>query len=873
VILATVAALVLAAAAPAADAPDPGAEARRLLESGLELKRGGREAEAEPILAEAVRAAEAAGDSALLCAALYRLGQTMDAQGRPPRAIPVYERLLATAEAAGQRAYVGRGQLMFARRRLQAGDRDDARRRLDAAEEIFRTAGEEGDATEARFFRGILARQTGDFPGARDAWEECLAYARDHRDAEKIGLCLNNLALLDMSLGDPGRAADRWGEAHALLRGEGRLRAAFIPAKNAALALRDLGRFDDAAAILEQQLDVARSRGYADYEANALVDLGGIALRRGRNAEAVRRYDEALRRLDASSRVEYRVDAILGKAAALNSVGRFLDALELLEQESGALRASADVENLVEMDRELGKQYLRAGRPAEALEALRRSLSAADSVGLARERLRSLPWMARALLRLEQPDEAIARLREAVAAWEEERRAPLDPEWREERAADAPLAFVDLADLLLERPEERPETERVAGAFDLLQRYKARTLAERILGPAAPDDSAASSVASLATVQAALAPGELLLDAFVGPDLSLLFAVTKSECRPSRLPGDASGLQRLVARYEVGVQPVAARAASAPDAEAAADSLASLLFGGCRDLVATAGTILFAPDGALHVVSLADLPFEGAPLADRVDLVRAPSASLLVRERARPATSPAPARMLAVAGRAADGSALPGADLEVERLARRFDGVALAAMDSAASFASLAAEAGVLHLAAHARIDDQHPWRSGLRLAPAAGEEGVIRAAEVASMRLPACLAFLSGCDTAGGRVLSGEGVLGLTGAFLAAGVPAVVATLRPVDDRATVRLVEAFYDALARGETAAGALRRAQNDVRKDPATSHASYWSSFVVVGDGSQRVALRRRFALPGPGVFLVLAAAALLGWAAVRTRGRR
>lgn len=582
-----------------------------------------------------------------------------------------------------------------------------------------------------------------------------------------------------------------------------------------------------------------------------------------------------MNRLDETSRVEYRVDAVLGKAAALNAAGRRVDALDLLELQAGGLSAKADVGKRAEIDRELGKQYLLANRPADALVALRRSLVAADSVGLSSYRLRDLPYMARALRRLDEPDSAMARLREAVTAWEAERQLPLDPEWREERADDAQMAFLDLADLLLTRPPERREVERIAAAFDLLQSYKARTVAERMRGPGVAEDSAAVSLASLATLQGeTLMPGELLLDAFVGPEVTLLFAVTKSECVVSRLPGDEAGLRGLVERYRFGVEPVAARAASAPDAEVAADSLASLLFGGCADLVAAATTILFAPDGALHAVSLADLPFQGEPLVAHCDLVRVPSASLLARQRTQKNAGVGSSQLLALAGRAADGSALPGADLEVQLLARRFaHATAHEGIDSIASLPELAEGTEILHVAAHAQTDDQHPWRSALRLAPAAGEPGVIRAAQVASLRLPVRLAFLSGCETVGGRVLSGEGVLGLTSAFLAAGVPTVVATLRPVEDRATVRLVEEFYDALAGGATAAAALRRAQNELRKDPATAHASYWSPFVVVGDVARQVTLKRRAELPGPTVFLVLAAAALLGWAVLRARGRR
>jgi hypothetical protein len=469
----------------------------------------------------------------------------------------------------------------------------------------------------------------------------------------------------------------------------------------------------------------------------------------------------------------------------------------------------------------------------------------------------------------------MACLREAVAAWESDRQLPTDPEWRDERAAEAPLAFLDLAGLLLERPAESPEKERVRAAFDLLQRSKARTLAEQTLGPGVAPDSAATSFATLAALQAGtLAPREILLDAFVGPETSLLFAVTKSECRVAHLPGEATGLRRLVERYQVGVDPLAARAESAPDAEAAADSIAVLLLAGCKDLVDSATTILFAPDGSLQSISLADLPFEGKPLVDRCDLVRIPSASLLARRRASPDTSAPPPRILALAGRSANGSPLAAANLEVETLARGFAGVsAIAPVDSLASLSLLASGAGILHVAARAEVDDRHPWRSALRLGGVAGERGVFRAAQIAALRLPVRLAFLSGGETASGRAASsGEGMAELTGAFLAAGVPAVVAALRPVDDRATVRLVERFYEGLSRGETAKAALRDAQQALRRDAATAHPFYWSSFVLVGDGDVRVPVARRFR-PGLALFLGLSLACLLGRAVLRAYVRR
>ena len=130
-------------------------------------------------------------------------------------------------------------------------------------------------------------------------------------------------------------------------------------------------------------------------------------------------------------------------------------------------------------------------------------------------------------------------------------------------------------------------------------------------------------------------------------------------------------------------------------------------------------------------------------------------------------------------------------------------------------------------------------------------------------MRLPARLAVLSNCQSAGGRIVSGEGVQGLSSAFLSAGVPTVVATLWAVDDRTTAKLMEHFYEELAQGETAASALRAAQVSLSEEPRSQHPYFWAGFVLIGDGDVRVNLTPHGGsspwLPGGLLLLVLAVA--------------
>jgi hypothetical protein len=89
----------------------------------------------------------------------------------------------------------------------------------------------------------------------------------------------------------------------------------------------------------------------------------------------------------------------------------------------------------------------------------------------------------------------------------------------------------------------------------------------------------------------------------------------------------------------------------------------------------------------------------------------------------------------------------------------------------------------------------------------------------------------------------TGEGVLGLTAAFLCAGVPVVVSAAWPVEDRATAEFMHSFYTHLSRALPVAAALRLAQLDMRSRREFSHPFYWAGFSVVGDGSRVIPIER------------------------------
>ncbi|MFQ5512435.1 MAG: CHAT domain-containing protein [Candidatus Krumholzibacteriia bacterium] len=257
-------------------------------------------------------------------------------------------------------------------------------------------------------------------------------------------------------------------------------------------------------------------------------------------------------------------------------------------------------------------------------------------------------------------------------------------------------------------------------------------------------------------------------------------------------------------------------------------------------------------------------------------------------------------------------SELRGALAEVNFLRRRFAGFEVrAGADRRLLSGADHAHYEILHVAAHVDVNDEKPWRSGILLGAADGaaaapdvaptegalQEGsdalrdagaarparptviapdpYLRARDIAASRLPVRLAVLAGCESALGRASSGEGVLGLTSAFISAGVPAVVATLWPVDDAVTGELMKVFYGELARGRTVAAALRRARLTIGGRPRTRHPFYWAGFIVVGDGNVAVRLDEapaplwRQYLPAGGLIGLLA----LAWILLRQKSLR
>ncbi len=478
---------------------------------------------------------------------------------------------------------------------------------------------------------------------------------------------------------------------------------------------------------------------------------------------------------------------------------------------------------------------------------------------------------------------------------------------------------------LLALPLDDPQRAQALSEERALESHEAALREQLDLARNAPPNPATRPLPTLAEVQAQLGEGEgmLIFQLFdrEGAESAYLrgsswvLAISKSAVRAvripeavaERLPGEVDLLAGLVARRD-GSEERGARTLHEQLLDEALQSLGPQL-----------ARLVVIPDGPLH-----RLPFEalrdaqGRALGERFELARAPSAALFLRWRRTP-TTPAPVPALALgdpsfgdpapdppaaappdAGAAASSAdppedhavaerewdlarlrqPLPGARAEALSLVRALGHGSEARLgpDATERFVKTAdlRRFGILHLAAHARIDEVRPERSAILLAPGApDEDGLLQLGEIGQLDLRGSAVVLATCSSSSGEVLQGEGVMSLARGFFQAGARAVVGSLWPLRDDDAALFFDSFYARLSEGATLDDAMATARR--ARIRAGAPAEAWAGLTLLGDGqSAPIARSAHRPFSGGAALAALSAAVLfalaLGAALLRRRRR-
>jgi len=708
----------------------------------------------------------------------------------------------------------------------------------------------------------IVAYDQGDLEKSRQLFQRTLAI-REKLAPGSLAMAhtLSNLGAVSNSLGKYRESADYHLRALAIREktAPGGLEMAESLA-NLGSVTGQQGDLAGAEKYYRQSLELYRKQSAESIDVSQIYFyLGELALRQQRPAVSETCFRQALaiqQRLAPASWVEAMTLHALGRLASqqnqLEEASRyFSQAVQAVESQKGKLGGGKRTQELfatryADFYRDWIDILVRLRRKTEAFQILER-------------------FRAQVLLRMMAERDLDFSLDAPPELVREEQRLQFECRQVQEKLASVEAAR-DQAQLEAQLQQWKTLKEAL-----LLTQDKIRQASPRLARLRYPEPLDAGGAASL------LGPGALLLSYCLGKHTLHCFALFEGKLEVYQAPVGRDEITRLVRAYRAQVKRPEAGVTRLTELSR---QLYRWLIDPAQGLVKKSHRLVICPDGALHQLPFAALqPRAGLYLADQKPVAVILSATVLRenQNQPRPGTfawqvaafdNPVyPAADIETTGnllrytlpRGAEISPLPATAAEADGICQLFPGRYLRFTGPAATEAEAKRQGRglrYLHFACHGLVDASAPLDSGLvlTLAPeAAGPEtdGVLQVWEILeTVRLDAALVALSACETGLGQEMGGEGIIGLTRAFLYAGSRSVLASLWEVADETTAVLMQQFYRQLEQGLPRDEALRRAMLALRRSPVelparaegsppgrkfdATHPFYWASFFLCGD---------------------------------------
>jgi CHAT domain-containing protein/Tfp pilus assembly protein PilF len=806
------------------------------------------------------------GRKALVALNLNNLAGISSSLGEYSRADSLYRQALAIDRETGSEAESGFVFHDLGRLLIRRGDYRGAALALINALRVHEKSGAVTDAVAVRVDLAALQSATGDAESALSLL----------RQSEKVAASTTDLGLrasVAMARADIGTQFGTFAEADAdYLRAAQLYAAAQQPTGRAqalqghAVLLHLRGDRRGALRILDQVERAHRSAG--DRRAAAITSLVKAEVQ-----EALGDFSTAEKTLAAAQETFHMLGDPVGEAAALDARGNVAVARNSVKTAESYYRAGiARLGNHYapevswRLHEGLGESLQSRGALSEAASELRIAIASVEKMAV-RLRLdeRRSGFLAdkwSAYTQLAMIEKTRGRAAEAFAVSERMRARQMIDMLARGQVRSPPRVSLRQQDLRrrideltrrLESSQSSPADTREPIALsadatrrqlDVAQKEYAQLIAQLRESDPSYARLVSGETLSSAAVSSRLASDEVLLEYLLGDSTSVVFAVTHDAVTAIDLHASRQQIADLVE--------FARRTMDKPDARPSPQlwrvplrRLHTMLIGPVesRGVLKGKRSLVVVPHNELHFLSFAALitPNTGDRfLVERFEITYAPSATTWVRLGERQLSTPSE-NVLALAPRV---DRLPASRDEVAAIQKLYGRRASVFTGRDASEQALRARlpnSGIVHLATFGVLNKHNPLFSFVELAPSAGNDGHLEVNEVFGLGLSGQLVVLSACQTALGSganadIPPGDDWVGLVQAFLQGGARGVLASLWPVDDRATAQLMEQFHRRLAAGAPTQRALAEAQRILLKDSKRASPFYWAGFVLNGTTS-------------------------------------
>jgi CHAT domain-containing protein/Tfp pilus assembly protein PilF len=761
--------------------------------------------------------------------AIISSGLVYEQLGEMQKSLEFYLRGLDLSRQIGHREYTGTALNNLGGGYKILGDYEQAIFYLNQALDINREIGDrQGEAIALNNLGGcyLLA---GDTRRAEELFRRSLALRREIKDRRGEGNTLNNLGLVFANSGDRRQEVDFLEQALSVRRATGDRQGEAITLRNLGKSFWNSGAKTKAAESFEQANALARQLGDRRVEADTFYWLAVAARDAGNLPKAFENVENGLAIIErirgeivnpelrtayfstVQQFYELYTDLLVTRYEKSNDTGDVALALQTSER--------ARTRSLVELLQEANIN-IRQGVDVKLLEQAQDLQNALNTKY--RQRIAAVSRKATA--------EQITKITNELNS-----------------------LTTDLENLQVKIRRENP-------------RFAELTLNEPL---------------SVGEIQNLLDEETVLLEYKLGAARSFLWLVTKSSTEIFILPPRA---QIEAAAKDFYNSIVARRKTDEAQADAPAKNLSAVLLSPVADKIANKRLAVVA-DGVLQFIPFAALQAPGSKskvqnlLVENNEIVVLPSASVLAEIRRNSADAKPPEKLLAIFADAvfeADDTRLSKVAKNISSTERSFVSSSvrrdfdlekgfprlLSSRTEARNISALASKnqvdlnidfdanrenataknlAGyrILHFATHGLLDSARPESSGLVLSlfdkNGRSQDGFLRLNQIYNLTLNSDLVVLSACQTALGKDVRGEGLIGLTRGFMFAGAKRIVASLWKVDDAATAEFMKRFYQNLLQKKLApAASLRAAQNEMKQIPRYRAPYFWAGFTIQGE---------------------------------------
>lgn len=836
---------------------------------GNNLNYQSRFEEAGRLLNVKIAACRRMRDEEGLAQLLNVLSQTEMGRGNLAEAQRLRAESLALAKQTGNLKLEYLLRLSLSQELLHLGHWSEAEQHLEFVREQAQFFSDGNSLLTAIYYQGRLERARGRWQASAQNFLLAAAIADSLGKREYAIQLLYSIAFTDLKAGRVQQALARFQENEKRMQQFGSLLHRRYYLQHFSNAYEQLGQYDEALAYCDSALALPQAGENRKLHLTIMLDRGRLLTLLGRHAEALPRLAEVSAAASRAGYVDLELEAQIALGELYLSTGKLRRAERTFTATLARLQQAPDYLSYLKASSGLAETVFRIGDLARAIAIYRTALEVVVSnartatleqaTSLPREERAVFFGLSRALWRAGQTAEAICLAERSRDLVVQRRR------WQAHllKSADslqylhAKLAHLDSL-ILYKRLQQASGEAGIAApllAADLRRHEMARQeVMQSLLGHIDEPPPSFDKV-SLQNLRRTLAhQREVALSFFVGDTLSLVFLVAGDTLQGWEIPAGRRQLEPLLTR----MHPVLALQRSDSLAHEAVGFDTAAAHAVYRLLVAEPLSarreqgLAVVPDESLHA-----LPFEilvsEPPASNHVTFLlkhHTVRYGLSLQSLQQPAPQPLTIKSfllvadpLRFAGPSITSplstrrrrEALPGSRNELEAIQATTSVRRILAGRFATRQNVLEAlpDCDWLHIASHAFSEAGEPLHAEILLANAADSAlDRIYAFEIFDRTLAARIAILSGCETARGLFLNGEGFAGFVQAFRAAGTPSVIASLWAINDQATARFFSAYYAALRHGQSTVHALRAAKLKMLEDPNASLLD-WAGFCYYG----------------------------------------